>query len=204
MGKCGPDLSTRSDSVVLPAIASRVDAPWVKVIDAEARLACWRIVEAYSLTGAPFEVQIEWAAGSGVGAKAKVTVPRSARIAVYARQVQVLAGNLSSAENRVGVTVADGFAQTRNVFEERGTFTNDVGDDVPVAPFGDRVRLEIDDQSYLGSTRIRVYDGEGILRSEHAGDAQPDDGTPVGDAGSLQVALPGHTCGYRVVFFLAL
>jgi hypothetical protein len=200
-GGCGPELTTRSDQADLPAY---VDALKLQsLLDAESTLDTWRIVEVFSRTGAPFEVELAWSAGSGSGAVAKVTVARSARICIFARSLRIRAGNLSSVVNRVGVTVADGYGQTRNQWEHRETSPDQgVVQEVPIPPFARTLRLEVADPTQLPGSTIKVFDGESTLRSTVAGATQPQSGVPVGGAGKVEVEA-GATA-YRVVFTLAL
>ena len=125
------------------------------------------------------------------------------RICIFARSLRIRAANLSSSDNRVGVTVADGYGQTRNQWEHRATSPDQgVAQDVPIPPFARTVRLEIADPTQLPGSTIKVYDGEGTLRATVAGDAQPEGGVPVGGAGKVEVTA-GAT-DYRAVYTLSL
>jgi hypothetical protein len=203
----GTELTTRSDAADLPplaAVAAGHVAPTTKVVqllDAEAELDTWRIVEVFSRSLAPFDVDLSWSAGSGSGATAKVTVTRSARICLFARSLRVAAANLSAAANRVGVTVGDGFAVTENVYEVRGR--GEGLQDVQVPPFARRARLDMSDDSVLALSKLRILDGLGALRAVVVGSNQPDDGVPLGDAGIVQVE-PRSQVDWRVVFTLSL
>jgi len=194
-------LTTRSDSKTLPALD---DSPVMQdLLDTEARRGAWRIVELYSTTGAPFEVELAWSSGSGAGASARLTVARAARVSIFARSLLVRAANLSSAENRVGVNVADGHAVTRNVLEQRGSLEDNAAVELPVPAFATGVRLELADPSLLPTASVRIYDGEEVLRSSTAGDEQPSSGVPLGCAGKLEVQATSATA-FRAVFFLSL
>lgn len=200
-GGCGPELTTRSDQADLPAYEDALKLQ--PLLSAESERDTWRIVEVFSRTGAPFEVELAWSAGSGSGAVAQVTVARSARICIFARSLRIRAGNLASDTNRVGVTVADGYGQTRNQWEHRATSPDQgVSQEVPIPPFARSVRLEVADPTQLPGSTIKVFDGEGTLRATVAGDTQPESGVPVGGAGKVEVEA-GATA-YRAVFALAL
>lgn len=202
MPRCSTDLSTRSDAVTLSAWSG--SKAHKSLIGADASEATWRIAEAFSIDGLPFELKLSWSAGAGAGAKATVTACRSVRVCVFARALQVTAANLADASNRVGLTVADGFAITANQAEVTGDMPNSEGD-VEIPPFALRFRFEMADPSYLATTEIRLYDGVNILRSLFMADTQPDGGVPLGGARRLTLTNSSATSvEYRVVFYLAL
>ncbi len=205
---CAKELTTRADQADLPAYDGTT-LKFQALLDGESCEDTWRIIEAFSRSAAPFELELAWSAGSGSGAFAQVTVARSVRICIFARSLRIRAANLSSSDNRVGVTVADGYGQTRNQWEHRATGDQSVADpdqgvaqEVPIPPFARTVRLEIADPTRLPGSTIKVYDGEGTLRATVAGDAQPEGGVPVGGAGRVEVTA-GAT-DYRVVYTLSL
>ncbi|RME26726.1 MAG: hypothetical protein D6798_06110 [Deltaproteobacteria bacterium] len=199
---CRKELTTRADQADLPAYDG-TSLKFQALLDGESCEDTWRIVEAFSRSGGPFELELAWSAGSGSGATAQVTVARAVRICIFARSLRIRAANLSSSDNRVGVTVADGYGQTRNQWEHRDTGPDQgVAQEVPIPPFARTVRLEIADPTQLPGSSIKVYDGEGTLRAAVAGDAQPEGGVPVGGAGKVEVTA-GAT-DYRVVYHLSL
>jgi hypothetical protein len=194
-------LTTRSDGKTLPAL---VETPKpVDLLDTEARAGAWRIVELFSGDGAPFEVELSWSSGSGAGASARLTVARAVRVSVFARALRVRAANLSTSENRVGVTVADGHAVTRNVLEVVGQLGENAAQALDVPPFARGVYLELADANLLPGASVRVYDGQGTLRSTTAGDEQASTGVPLGGASKVEI-LAGSACAYRALFHLAL
>ena len=198
---CGRELTTRSDGVELPPFDTALKL--LPLLDAEAELDTWRIVEAFSLTPAPFDLELAWAAGAGSGAFAKVTVARSARICLFARALKIRAGNLADKTNRVCVTVADGRTTTRNQWEVRGNANEQQPEVIEIPPFATHLRLDMADPTQLPGADIKVYDGLGTLRANVAGNAQPGAGVPVGGAGKVEVTVTGAS-DYRVVFTLAL
>ncbi len=195
------DLTTRSDFETLAAMGEALELQ--DLLDTEARAGAWRIVELFSGDGAPFQAELSWSSGSGAGAAARLTVARAARVAVFARALRVRVGNLSGSTNRVGVTVADGHAVTRNVLELRGQLAENAAQAIPIPPFAQTVHLELSDAALLPGAQVRVYDGQGTLRSTTAGDAQPSGGVPIGGASKLEVLAAGASA-YRVLFDLAL
>ena len=198
---CGTELTTRSDGAELPAFDTALKLQ--KLLDAESELDTWRIVEVFSLTPAPFEIELAWAAGAGSGAFAKITVARSARVCVFARALKIRAGNLADKTNRVCVTVADGRTTTTNQWEVTGNANEQQPENIEIPPFAKRLRLEMADPTQLPGSDIKVYDGLGTLRGKVAGNAQPGSGVPVGGAGKVEVTTTGAS-DYRVVYTLAL
>jgi hypothetical protein len=124
-------------------------------------------------------------------------------VCVFARSLTLRAANLSSTANRVGVTVADGFALTANVWEQRDTCDGVTPVQVPVPPFAYTFGVLLADRTLLPGTVISVFDGAGTLRSQTSGASQPDSGIPVGGAGRIEV-LTSSATNLRGVFQLSL
>jgi hypothetical protein len=193
----GVELTTRSDAA---ALAPRMDASlgFTPLLDAEAEVDTWRVVEAFSRVG-PFDLDLAWSAGNGSGASARVTVARSTRVCLFARSLRVAAANRCDLLNRVGLTVGDGFAVTNNVYEVHGSGSADV----PVPAFARRARLDLADAAWLPASRVQVIDGAAATRAEVAGHLQPDGGLPLGDAAALRLQLP-VSLDWRLLFTLCL
>ena len=195
------ELSSRSDGRDL--------APWggqlafEPLLNAEAPAAAWRVVEAFSRTGLPFELALAWSSGGGSGATAQVTVSRATRICVFARGLRIQAGNLADAANRVGVTVADAATATENHWEATGSVTEQASAEVPVPPFARTVRVELADPALLPNAAVRLLDGQSVLRATVPANLQPAAGIPVGGARSIEIAATGSTA-WRAVFTLSL
>ena len=199
---CGTELTTRADGRDLPPAVepSKLET----LLDADAQLAAWRVVEAFSKSGLPFELHVGWSSGGGAGEPAKVTVARATRICVFARGLRIRARNLADAVNRVGITVSDAWAPTENHWEDTGITKGGVTeDDVPVPPFARTARLEVSNPAQLPDITVRVYDGRGVLRSATPGSNQPPSGIPVGGAGRIAV-VSAEPVAWRVVFTLSL
>lgn len=195
------ELSTRSDQVELAAFGG--GAPdFGRVLHGEAAQPAWRIVDVFSRSAKPFACLLEWSGGSGGGASARIVCARATRISVFARNLKVSAANLSGGTNQVQVNVADGYADTQNTWEERGTGTG-VPQNVPIPELAVRARLEIDDPGMGWATFIDIEDGLATLRSRVSWNEQPPDGVPLAGAGALKVTVSA-TDNWRVVFGLAL
>jgi hypothetical protein len=196
-------LSTRSDAAELPPVDPKLGAKAVEVLRGEAERDTWRIIEAFSGSGLPFDLELAWSAGSGAGAQAQITVARSTRVSVFARSVRIAATNLADKVNRVGVTVADGFAATRNRWEHRGHHVASATTVIPIPPFADTVLVDLADPVLLPQATVFVVDGIGVLRAAYPVDLQPPDGIPVGGAAVVELQVPADV-DYRAVFHLSL
>lgn len=194
-------LSTRSEQRLLPG---GVDDPQLlELLHAEAYADTWRIVELFSTGGRPFEAELAWSSGRGVGARALVSVPNATRVGIYARAVQVRARNLGSEANPVGVTIADGQATTRNQWEHTGDLDPDAVSTVAVPPFARAVRLDLADTAALTGAELLLVDATDTVRARILTASQPDSGVLVGAARSVQV-LATTSSPFRLVFDLTL
>jgi hypothetical protein len=196
-------LSTRSNARELPAVDLKLGAKPVELLRGEASCDTWRIVEAFSSSALPFDLELAWSSGSGAGASAKVTVAHAARVSVFARSLQLSALNLVDKVNRVGVTVADGFAATRNRWEYRGRHLVSQVSLIPIPPFADTVQVSLADPTLWLLSTVYVHDGLGLLRAGYPVDFQLDGGIPVGGASALELVAPADV-NYRAVFHLSL
>ena len=197
-------LSTRADMQELPPVDLVTGvAKAVVLLTAEAQRDTWRIVEAFSGSGLPFDLELQWSAGSGTGARALVTVARSTRISLFARSVRISATNLTAEPNRAGVTVADGFAPTRNQWEHRAAHVSGVPSPIPTPPFAETVRVDLADPSLSPLATVRILDGLGTLRATYPLLDQPAGGISVGGASALELDLAADIA-FRAVFHLSL
>jgi len=194
-------LTIRSERITLPGLGDAARSRELVVAGAEGDT--WRVVEAFSQTGGPFELDLGWSASQGVGARARITVARASRVSLYARTIRVRARNLCSDDNLVGVSIADGYAETRNQWETHG----DVGPTSPavleVPPFARTARLELAEVSAASGALLCVVDGEGIVRARVRAGVQPAGGVLIGGARALHV-LSKQPTAFRVVFDLTL
>ena len=200
------DLSVRADRVVLAGAREPV---WKDVLYSEGDNDAWRILEVSSLDGKPFDIELLWSATNGLGTRALVTVPHASRICVFARTVRVRVKNLDRAENAVGVTIADGYAETRNQFEirvdraleeEEQPEPNLIPTRVLIPPFAQRAWVEASEPDVEGL--IWTIDGDGRRRGVTRYEKQPDNGILVGGAKALDFWL--GPMPFRVVFTLGI
>lgn len=137
------ELPVRSEVAKLPPRVGAVRSQ--AVLHGSACAPTWRVVEAASLGGMPFELDVRWAAASGAPMSARATVGRSTRVCVFARSIEVQLGNLAGVEHDVAVHVADSsaFVETRNVLEWVSDVAADLPLVVPVPPLARSARLEV-------------------------------------------------------------
>jgi len=205
MARCVTDLSTRSDQAELPPSADGVQAgPSVALLSAEADADGWRILEVFSRSGRPFEVDVAWSSGSGSGARATVTVASATRIGLFARSLTVRAASLAAETHRVGINVADGKLVTRNQHEVRGSVSEGGPLIVPVPPFATHARVELGVLNLDTVTQVRVLDAFDTARSVLLASQQPSGGIPVGGAAALRISHNQSLADARVVFQLSL
>jgi len=205
VARCDTDLSTRSDQAELPPVPDgSTVSKLVGLLTSEANADAWRIVEVFSRSSLPFEVHLSWSSGSGSGAGAKVTVAHSTRICVLARSLRVEAANLAPKANRVGITVADGFAPTRNQWEVRGDVVEGAPFEADVPPYAETCRVELGDLNVVPNTLIGLRDALGNIRAVYNAALLPFSGIPVGGAASVLVNHNEPATKARVVFHLSL
>ena len=137
----GAEFPVQADAAVLSKREGALS--FHSLLDTHAARGAWRMVELWSSDALPFEARVVWTGGGGGQRSAWVTVSRAARICVHARALAVRVANLGDRTGRVCLAVADGFAQTHNVWEWRGR----VGAEptpVPVPPFAQRLVIARD------------------------------------------------------------
>jgi hypothetical protein len=202
------DFSTRSDQADLPArlVVGPVVQPGrlTDLLNAEAEADAWRIVEVFSRSSLPFDLDLSWSSGSGSGASARLTVAVAARVCVHARSLKIAATNLTTAPNRVGVTVADGFAVTRNTLELLVDLPFGAPVPVSIPSFAEVARVELGTLAAWATTEIAVRDALGDIRALYLANQQPPNGVPVGGASQLQLTTSALAAPARVVFTLSL
>lgn len=203
----GVELTTRSDAAELPALrpgpgGKSITPRFQELLVGEADGDAWRIVEVFSRSGRPFEVELAWSAGTGTGAQARLTVSHAVRVCVFARSVRLAAANLSSEDNRVAVTVGDGFAVTRNHLAVAGQGVGPI--DVPVPAFATHVHLDVADAALRAASTLTLLDGQTVPRAAVTAATQGgSDGVALAGAQLVRVSLPSPAA-WRLVFTLCL
>lgn len=201
IGHSKADMSIRAGTAELAAFAGQLR--FQDLLKGEAEQGAWRLVEAFSEGGQPFELEARWSAGTGSGASIKLTIAHASRVCLFARSLTLSVANLTNSLNRVGVTVADGFAPTANVWEYRATCDGVTAVRVPVPPFALFLQAHLADRTALPGSIISLFDGMGALMSQYSGTSQPGSGIPVGGAGRIEI-LTSSATNLRGVFHLSV
>lgn len=163
---------------------------------------CWRLVEAWSSKGLPWELLLSWTLGNGPGTEARISISSAARVCVFAQDIKLDGLNRSSSENPVGLAVVNGFMPTANVFDLWATCdgTNPVTFQVP--PFAQRFDLQLGNRHLLSSTSVTLTNGSGA-NIVLPGEAIPAAGLAIGSVDLIQVLTP-VSCQLRAIFSLGL
>ncbi len=194
------DLSVRADRASLGASGS--PAATREVLTGEAFEARHRIVDLQG--GAPFDAELSWSAGNGLGNTARLSLARAGRVCVFARTLRVTITNQGSDANDVNVSVGDGYAQTRNFKEHLGQ-GNQQFQPFEVPPFALNVRADTEDALKRSLSTLRLVDAFGNVSTTLTLDQLPPGGLPVGLARTVEIKVIGQgPLRYRVAFELAL
>lgn len=194
------DLSVRADRASLGASGS--PAARKEVLTGEAFEARHRIVDLQG--GAPFDAELVWSAGNGLGNTAKLSLARAGRVCVFARTVRVTVVNQGSDANDVNISVGDGYCATRNFKEHLGV-GNQLFQSFEVPPFALNVRADVEDAAKRATSTLRLVDAFGNVSTTLTLDQLPPSGLPVGLARSVELQVVGQgALRFRVAFELAL
>ena len=193
------ELSLRFARKKLPPASAPAGDP-VELLAAEAGRPAHRIVELWG--EAPFEASLAWSAGASRPKAAVISAARGARIGVYARTLVVKVRNAGNGDNGVGLAVSDGFLISRNLRQLSGT-GDGTFQELEVPAYAQTVGLHLADPAQLPAARIALEDGFGVRGAIAAGDAQGDQGVPIGAAGRVLVLVP-NGLPWRAVFHLSL
>ncbi len=194
------DLSVRADRARLGA--GGTPAGRKEVLTGEAFEARHRIVDLQG--GAPFDAELAWSAGSGIGNTARLSLARAGRVCVFARTLRVTVINQGSDANDVNVSVGDGYCATRNFKEHLGQ-GNQQFQAFEVPPFALHVRADVEDAAKRATSTLRLVDAFGNVSATLTLDQLPPSGLPVGLARTVELQVVGQgALRFRVAFELAL
>jgi hypothetical protein len=176
---------------------------WFDLISVQSQVETWRIVEVFSDKGFPFALELSWTAAGSTGAHALLTVSHAARVSVFANGLTARARSLAPDAHAVSLTVADGFAQTANVWEESASSDGSNPVELDIPPFATRFHLHLAETDALDGTTITLLDGNSVARARFGANALPPAGIPVGGASRLSIVTTQPT-ELRTVFELQL
>ena len=163
----------------------------------------WRIIEAWSRTGLPWDMVLEWSRSGGVtGVTTIVSVAHAVRVCVYAAALSIGGTNRTDVDNPVGATVADGCMPTSNTFDVWGSCDGTTPFSVQVPPFAHRVAIMLAEPAAALSTTVTYYSGTGA-RVVNMGIGTPDYGLVLGVTDRIEILTPVAT-DVRATFFLSL
>lgn len=162
----------------------------------------WRMIEAWSEVGKPWELRLSWTLGNGAGTNARISVSSAVRVSVFAEDIQLDAVNRSSVPNKVAAAVVDGQVPSCNVYDEWATCDGINAVTLEVPPFAQRFDLQLRDRQLLASTQIKLMGGQGEYIELH-GDSIPSSGLAMGSIDSIQV-LTSTSMQLRAIFYLSL
>jgi len=200
MSKSGGHRASQQRLAAVPVAGTGPAHSLLRMEDDEGQ---WRLVELFSLSGAPFDVQLSWSAGSGSGSQAWLSVGRASRVSVFARSLAVEVRNRSGRENRVGATVSDGFIATENVLEVVGEAAPGQAVRLELPPFARRLWLSAGEAGHLEAGQVSLYDGQGVRRAVVSASELPASGLVLGAAEGLELSFESATA-YRALFSLSL
>lgn len=162
----------------------------------------WRLIEAWSENGRPWELRLAWTLGNGSGSSARISVSSAVRVSVFAEHLQLDALNRSTDSNKVGVAVVNGQVATANAYDEWHQCNGIDAVALKVPPFAQRFDLQLQDRRLLATTSVKLIGGQGEF-IELKGDAIPASGLAIGSIDSIQV-LTSVSMQLRAIFYLGL
>lgn len=173
-----------------------------RILAASGMCQGWRMIEAWSEGGKPWELRLKWTLGNGSGTQARLSVSSAVRVSVFAEDIQLDAVNRSSASNPVAAAVVDGQVPSCNVYDEWTTCDGVNAVTLEVPPFAQRFDLQLQERLWLASTQVKLMGGLGE-HIELRGDSIPSSGLAVGSIDSIQV-LTSTRMQLRAIFYLSL
>lgn len=189
----------RSERVLLPADGRRCS---VLNLDGQSRSE-WRIVETYSESLSPFELELQWSNGTGINPTTQVTVPGSTRLCILARSVSISARNLSISANPVSAHIADGCIGTSNIWVYLGSCDGSTPVQLPIPPYAQSVRVELEVPGLRSTTTLEARYGADTLYALCSLLEQPSAGVMLGGCTRL-VLNATATTRFRALYSLSL
>ncbi len=192
-------LSVRSNRLTLPAAGGERSAPWLHAFSTEAKASAPRVIQLGADRG-PFEVEIQWSSGEGLGNTLHLTVPFATQVTLLAKTLIVKLRNASDTENHVTTTIDDGSVTSRNQVALVGVGSGEW--DVP--PHTKTVVCHLADYTDEDSVFLVFVDGLGQTIFRRAiGELSESTGVPVGAARKLQIEGAGET-RFQIVCLLGI
>jgi hypothetical protein len=184
-------LSVRSNRLTLPEAAEgeRFVTEWKHAFSTEADASASRVVQLSSTTG-PFEVELQWSSGEGIGNRLLVTVPFSTQVTLWAKTLIVKLRNLCGEPNSVTTTIDDGSVPSKNQYALVGSGYGEW--DIP--PHAKTIVPHLSDYSDEANIFLVLFDGKGNIRfRREISQLSEATGVPVGGAKKVRLEGAGET-----------
>ena len=184
-------LSVRSNRLTLPEAAEgeRFVTEWKHAFSTEADASASRVVQLSSTTG-PFEVELQWSSGEGIGNRLLVTVPFSTQVTLWAKTLIVKLRNLCGENNAVTTTIDDGSVPSKNQYALVGSGYGEW--DIP--PHTKTIVPHLSDYTDEANIFLVLLDGRGNIRfRREISELSEATGVPVGGAKKVRLEGAGET-----------
>ena len=176
-------LSVRSNRLTLPVAGVERSVTWKHAFSTEADASCSRVLQLSSDRG-PFEAELQWTSGDGLGNRLLVSVPFSTQITLLAKTLIVKLRNLCDTDNRVTSTIDDGSVPSKNQYVLTGTGYGEW--DMP--PHAKRIVAHLADYTDEDNIYLVLFDGQGVSRFRRAiSELSEATGVPVGAARKVRL-----------------
>ena len=186
-------LSVRSNRLTLPAVTggerSSDTAGWKHAFSTEADASASRVVQLSSTTG-PFEVELQWSSGEGIGNRLLITVPFSTQVTLWAKTLIVKLRNLCGEDNAVTTTIDDGSVPSKNQYALSGSGYGEY--DIP--PHTKTIVVHLADYADEDNIYLVLFDGQSNTRfRRQISELSEATGVPVGGAKKVRLEGAGET-----------
>jgi len=184
-------LSVRSNRLTLPEAAEgeRSTTEWKHAFSTEADASASRVVQLSSATG-PFEVELQWSSGEGIGNRLLVTVPFSTQVTLWAKTLIVKLRNLCGEDNDVTTTIDDGSVPSKNQYALTGSGYGEF--DIP--PHAKSIVPHLADYTDEDNIYLVLFDGKSNTRfRRQISELSEATGVPVGGAKKVRIEGAGET-----------
>lgn len=197
---CPPQarLAVINGRAVLPPNAAGLTTPiapnYVNLLQTEAQIAAPRQINFWSENSFPFDVQISWTAGGGLGGRLRFTASGGGiTFYVRCRTVDIWAGNWSNNNNTVQVSIEDGVVgQVQDLHRvTRGLALAPAGAVLMGVPsYARQVRVAASTNAQTATLRLDMMDDAGVpaVQEQFFADAG---WVPVGAASLIQLTNTG-------------
>jgi len=172
------------------------------VLHPTGRACDWRLIEAASSTGLPFELKLGWSAGAAMATEARVTIGGFGRVCLLCRALKIEAANLVNETNTISVAVVDASLGTTNVWELCVACDGVSPVEISRPAWAHTAQIGLSDRSLIPDTTVSLFDAQLVLRAQHSLKWVPPMGLPLGATRKMQILTP-EPARVRVLFSLS-